>query len=147
MRAVYGLFETFETAQQVVQALLQANFPQEDIYLISHTPAGDFCRYPPGAERGDRKDVESVDSPLVGGIKGALQGLGLTQWDQDLYVDGLQRGFNMVLVHTPDNLADVAATILNHFQPVEIHQPDRVIDPEEEAESSHDQDQEHPNKL
>ncbi len=147
MKTVYGLFQNFETAQQVVKALGQANFSQEDIYLISQNRNGDFSRYPEVVNKGEQMSVVSIDSGIVGGLPGALQNLGIPREQSEMYADSLYRGFDLVLVHTQDDRADEAAAIMNRFKPVETNQPNGALRPEAETKPEEDKNRPQPHNY
>lgn len=88
-KTVVGLFDTFAEAQNVVQALSDRGFPNEDISLIANDSRGEFAQYGHTDARqvGDTRTTDdataesagagAVGGTVVGGVLGLLVGTGL----------------------------------------------------------------------
>lgn len=81
MRTVVGLYDRFDDAQNVVQALRQAGFRSEDISLVASDQKGEYKRYFEGGE-GKAEDIAEGAAAgagvgaVLGGLGGLLVGLG-----------------------------------------------------------------------
>jgi hypothetical protein len=56
----------------------------------------------------------------AGGIIGALTGAGVPKEEAHAYAEGVRRGGTLVMVQTPDNMANRARDIMNRFNPIDI---------------------------
>src|SRR5579884_612986 len=100
MKHVIGLFDDRSEAIRAQQELLRAGFQATDVHVIAETAD------PQGANTGQ----SFWDS-----IKDFL-GLEPT----DVYREAARRGGTLVRVRTADERADMAADILNRFNPVDV---------------------------
>lgn len=58
----------------------------------------------------------------AGGLMGALTDLGVPETEAGYYAEGVRRGGVLVLVGTEDTMAERAATILNHHNPLDLNE-------------------------
>lgn len=84
-KTIVGLYDEFNTAQRVVQDLVDSGFPRENISLLANNATGEFDRYE-SAERergggdvstGEGAGIGAGIGAAVGGLGGLLMGLGL----------------------------------------------------------------------
>lgn len=80
-KTVVGLYEDFETAQRVVQELVNNGFDRGDISLVASDAEGEYSRHLGTREREDLEASEAVGAgagigALLGGGAGLLIGLG-----------------------------------------------------------------------
>ena len=79
MQTVVGLYDRFEDAQRVVQALREAGFGSDHISMVARDAKGDYSRYLEGGEKQDVKDGAAAGAgigAILGGLGGLLVGLG-----------------------------------------------------------------------
>jgi uncharacterized protein (TIGR02271 family) len=82
MRTVVGLYERFEDAQRVIQALVDEGFKHEDISLITGDEKGDYAKQlDKHSKKGDKDVSEGAGAgagvgAVLGGLGGLLVGLG-----------------------------------------------------------------------
>jgi uncharacterized protein (TIGR02271 family) len=82
MRTVVGLFNRFEDAQKVVQALRDGGFKGEDISLVARDRSGEYTRYLQGQKEGQTENIADGAAAgagvgaVLGGLGGILLGLG-----------------------------------------------------------------------
>jgi len=81
VKTVVGLYDRFEDAQQVVRALIDGGFRQDDINLIARDEKGEYSRYLQSHEGEMEEKKEGIATgagagAVLGGIGGLLVGLG-----------------------------------------------------------------------
>jgi len=70
-RTVIALYDDFATAQDVVEALVDAGFPRDNISLIANDASGEYAGYL------DDDDVSAGEGAGFGAVVGGLVGLGV----------------------------------------------------------------------
>jgi hypothetical protein len=77
-KTVVGLFDSFTAAQNVVQELVNAGFPRNDISLLASDRRGEYARAVGGTESaaGEGAAAGAVGGGVMGGVLGLLVGLG-----------------------------------------------------------------------
>jgi len=77
-KTVVGLFDTFATAQNVVQELVNAGFPRSDISLLANDRRGEYARAVGGTESatGEGAAAGAIGGGVLGGVLGLLVGIG-----------------------------------------------------------------------
>src|SRR5215217_53761 len=78
-KTVVGLFDTISAAQNVVQELVNAGFPRNDISLLASDRRGEYARTVGGTTEsaaGEGAAAGAVGGGVLGGVLGLLVGLG-----------------------------------------------------------------------
>ncbi len=76
-RTVIGLFDTFETAQQAVQALINNGFMADNISLVAHDPEQRLVKQVGGTDEvSNDSAIGATSGAFIGGISGLLVGMG-----------------------------------------------------------------------
>lgn len=73
MTTYIGLYDDMETAQNVVQDLVDAGFSRENISLVANDATGEYATY----VNADNEDVSSSEGAGFGAVVGTLVGLGV----------------------------------------------------------------------
>ena len=58
---------------------------------------------------------------VAGGLIGGLIGLGIPEEEAHTYAEGVRRGHTLVLAKTSDEQADLASSVMNRHNPIDIH--------------------------
>ena len=66
--------------------------------------------------------VGAVAGGVTGGLLGALIGLGIPEEEAEYYAEGVRRGGVLLTIQAEDNHTDQVMGILNHHDPIDIHQ-------------------------
>lgn len=80
--------------------------------------------------------VGAVAGGVTGGLLGALIGLGIPEKEAEFYAEGVRRGGVLVTVKAEDSRTDQIMDILNHHNPVDIH--DRAVQWREQGWKTYD---------
>jgi len=75
MKTVIGLYDDFNTAQQVVQELVDNGFDRSKISLVANNATGEYDRYVQSGEVIDSEDVSAGEGATMGAVEGGLIGL------------------------------------------------------------------------
>lgn len=65
--------------------------------------------------------VGAAGGAVAGGLIGGLVGLGVPEEESHAYAEGVRRGHTLVVARTSDEEAAAAATVMNRFNPIDIH--------------------------
>lgn len=76
-RTIVALYDDFDTAQRVVQELVDAGFMRENISLVANDASGEYGRTYTSGEMIDDDDVSAGEGAGFGAVVGALVGLGV----------------------------------------------------------------------
>lgn len=78
MKTIVGLYDNFETAQRVVQDLVDAGFARENISVVANDVSGEYGRYYVDRDVAyETDDVSAGEGAGFGAVVGALVGLGV----------------------------------------------------------------------
>jgi len=75
MKTVIGLYDDFNTAQQVVQELVDNGFARDKISLVANNATGEYDKYVQSGEVMDSEDVSAGEGATMGAVEGGLIGL------------------------------------------------------------------------
>lgn len=75
-RTVIALFDSFETAQHAVQALVDNGFLADNISLIAHDPQQQLVKQFGGHPSSEGATIGATGGALIGGVSGLLASIG-----------------------------------------------------------------------
>ncbi len=77
MRTIVALYDDFDVAKEVVEELVEAGFPRDQISLLASDTAGEYAGYlNRDVERVAERDVSGAEGASFGAVVGGLVGLG-----------------------------------------------------------------------
>jgi len=76
-RTVLGLFDTFESAQHTVQALIDNGFMADNVSLVAHDPQQRLVKqYGGTGESSEGTTIGATGGAVIGGVSGLLASIG-----------------------------------------------------------------------
>jgi uncharacterized protein (TIGR02271 family) len=112
-KTLVALYDTFTTAEHVVQELIQDGFARSDIHLaLDHTKS----------RTAHSASVEGDSAYEGANLIETLADLGVPYDEAHSYAEGVRRGGALVVVESSDDRAERGMEILRRLHPVDIHE-------------------------
>ena len=113
-----GIFDDYNSAQQVAQELVERRFNQADINITANDAERGSTNY------GDADASQSTPGTGIGdrisNFFGNLFGSDVDESDRGVYAESVRRGSTLVTVRAEDQLVDTAVDIMNRYGAVDI---------------------------
>ena len=116
-----GIFDDYNTAQQVAQDFVQRGFNQADINITANDAKPGTTHYGGGTDA-TYNTAGSTFSDRISNFFSNLFGSDVDESDRGIYAESLRRGSTLVTIKAEDQLVDTAAEIMNRHGAVDIDQ-------------------------
>ncbi len=114
-----GIFDDYNTAQQVAQELVERGFNQADINITANDAKQGSTHYGGGTDA-TYNTAGSTFSDRISNFFGNLFGSDVDESDRGIYAESVRRGSTLVTVRAKDQMVDTAVGIMNRHGAVDI---------------------------